>query len=763
MNKEDGMSTEKVSFIRSIGGRILLIFVFVSILAVGALALISLNKANNALDDAYRKQLASVGDLKANQLVLYFDRIMKDVEVVAGSEDVGNALEKLILYHEEMHIQPTAPYDMSSSADNLTRTYDEIYEEVNSSLKKYTEIYGYYDVYLVCAKHGHVMYSWGKGKDLGENVGSGQYKDSGLADAWRKAVSEGQPVLIDASSYAPSNGEPAMFAAAPVREGNKIVGVFVIHISNSQIDEIVQQRTGMGETGESYLVGYDSDGDKSLRSDRVVKDGKILDKKDDDIINKCLDEGLSGTDVKIGSTGAEELVNYLPVNLPDGIKWGIFSTIAMDEVDRPLVLLTRSIIIVAIIIILVVSLVALLLSRAISKPLLFLSGIAEEMSLGNFDVVIDKKLLKSRDETGLLSRSFDTMIENLRYKGGLLEEVAKGNLAIDIELASDKDVLGNALVGMAESLNEVFGEIKNSVEQLRSGSGQVSQSSQALSQGSTEQASSVEEISSSLTEINSQSRQNADNAGEASSLSKDSVNKAKNGNLEIEVLTKAMQDISASSEETKKVVKVIDDIAFQINLLALNANVEAARAGKYGKGFAVVADEVRNLAVRSAEASKESASMVEESIRSIEKGSESADKSAKNLEEIVEGISKVSSVLDEIAVASREQAQGIEQVNEGIEQINQVTQSNTASSEETAAAAEQLASQAEVLNNLVNKFQLKDVSESMSQKLSGGISEEYLQKLVDKELHKMRNADIGNGAKNPKDVIKLDDDDFGDF
>lgn len=763
MNKEDGMSTEKVSFIRSIGGRILLIFVFVSILAVGALALISLNKANNALDDAYRKQMATAGDLKEHELLSYFDRIMKDVEVVAGSEDVGNALEKLILYHEEMHIQPTAPYDMSSSADNLTRTYDEIYEEVNSSLKKYTEIYGYYDVYLVCAKHGHVMYSWGKGKDLGENVGSGQYKDSGLADAWRKAVSEGQPVLIDASSYAPSNGEPAMFAAAPVREGNKIVGVFVIHISNSQIDEIVQQRTGMGETGESYLVGYDSDGDKSLRSDRVVKDGKILDKKDDDIINKCLDEGLSGTDVKIGSTGAEELVNYLPVNLPDGIKWGIFSTIAMDEVDRPLVLLTRSIIIVAIIIILVVSLVALLLSRAISKPLLFLSGIAEEMSLGNFDVVIDKKLLKSRDETGLLSRSFDTMIENLRYKGGLLEEVAKGNLAIDIELASDKDVLGNALVGMAESLNEVFGEIKNSVEQLRSGSGQVSQSSQALSQGSTEQASSVEEISSSLTEINSQSRQNADNAGEASSLSKDSVNKAKNGNLEIEVLTKAMQDISASSEETKKVVKVIDDIAFQINLLALNANVEAARAGKYGKGFAVVADEVRNLAVRSAEASKESASMVEESIRSIEKGSESADKSAKNLEEIVEGISKVSSVLDEIAVASREQAQGIEQVNEGIEQINQVTQSNTASSEETAAAAEQLASQAEVLNNLVNKFQLKDVSESMSQKLSGGISEEYLQKLVDKELHKMRNADIGNGAKNPKDVIKLDDDDFGDF
>ncbi len=768
---EKDMETKRVTFLRSIGGRILIIFVLVSITVIGVLAVISVNIADASLQTATFNQLRSVGEIKSNQILSFFDRVMEDVEVVAGSNDVAESIDEFILYHNEMGINPEGSFDMSSSAENLTRTYEEIYSDANTVLKKYAEVYGYYDVFLICAEHGHVMYTWAKEADLGENLSVGQYRDSGLGEVWRNVVSSGKPVLVDTSSYAPSNGAPAMFAGAPIKKDNKTIGVFVIQIPDNRVNEVIQERTGMGRTGESYLVGLDRDGSKSLRSDRVLKDGRILDKKDDPIIDKCLDKGLSGVEVKTGSTGLQELVAYLPIDLPGGIKWGVFSTLAMDEVDEPVNLLLRSIVLVAVITLIIVIIIALFFSRSISKPMAALSVLAEEIGTGNFDVIIDKKLLKAKDETGDLSRSFSGMIENLRYKGGLLEEVARGNLALEVDLASEKDILGKSLVEMTDSLNEVFGRIKMSVEQLKAGSGQVSQASQALSQGATEQASSVEEIASSLTEINSQSRRNADNADEASSLSKDSVDKAITGNAEIEVLSNAMQEISASSEETKKVVKIIDDIAFQINLLALNANVEAARAGKYGKGFAVVADEVRNLAVRSAEASKESAAMVEESIRSIEKGTESAEKSARNLEAIVEGISKVSSVLDEIATASKEQAQGVEQVNEGIEQINQVTQSNTASSEETAAAAEQLAAQADELNALVSRFQLKELSAGVPQGGASGVSEELLQRLVEQELNKRRNAEIINGSKSakgspgvtPKEIIKLDDDDFGEF
>ncbi len=420
--------------------------------------------------------------------------------------------------------------------------------------------------------------------------------------------------------------------------------------------------------------------------------------------------------------------------------------------------------------------ITLSITRAMGKGVAFARSVAR----GELDANLD---VNQNDEIGKLMDALREMLESFRYKAKVVATIANGDLTSEIEKASDNDGLGQSLLDMNASLNDLLSQITEAVAQIAAGSDQVSQASQALSQGATEQASSLEEISSSLNEINSQSRQNAENATEANALARSSAENADKGNRQMQELMEAMAKINKSSDETKKVVKVIDDIAFQTNLLALNANVEAARAGKYGKGFAVVAEEVRNLAARSAEAVKETTAMVEESIKNIGEGTKSAEATARQLEEIVQGSAKVADFLGEIALASKEQAQGVEQINAGLEQIDQVTQANTASSEESASASEELAAQGQQLKGLVARFKLKRNGPGNGRRVEAGF--QYSRNSQHPENHVQvkhtAQSSGGNGKKpvktgaavavkdraeepvNPKEIIKLDDDDFGKF
>jgi methyl-accepting chemotaxis protein len=256
-----------------------------------------------------------------------------------------------------------------------------------------------------------------------------------------------------------------------------------------------------------------------------------------------------------------------------------------------------------------------------------------------------------------------------------------------------------------KALTYIAQMLSTNSSQVACASGQVSASSQSLAQGASEQAASLEESSSALEEMSSMIKKNADTSSQAASFSDEAKDSAGRGSDAMNKMSVAIADIERSSQETAKIIKVIDEIAFQTNLLALNAAVEAARAGEAGKGFAVVAEEVRNLAMRSAEAAKNTSSLIEESVGKAKNGVTIAASVASNLTQINESTVKVSGLIAEIAAASKEQATGIDQITQAVGQMDKVTQTNAANAEETAAASEELSAQAEQMRGCVRELQ----------------------------------------------------------
>ena len=351
---------------------------------------------------------------------------------------------------------------------------------------------------------------------------------------------------------------------------------------------------------------------------------------------------------------------------------------------------------------------------------------------GKLNITIEEKHKRLKSEAGEIARSLDAMAKNLKNSVELSKMVSKGELYFDINQLKDDGDLDAALKEMVLKLREISTNIKLAAEQVDVGSRELSSTAQTIAQGANEQASAAEEVATAMEEMQATNQQNTDNAEQTDQIAK--------------VVAKNVQEVNDSITETAIAMKnisekitLINEIAEKTDILAINAAIEAARAGDSGKGFAVVATEVRDLAEHSQKAAEEIESVTRDSMEKV-------NRSKELLDIVSPEIKKTSTLVNEISAATKEQSKGISEVNSGVQQLSAVIQQNSASSEEMAASSEELSSQSEQLNDTISFFK---VSEDDNNAYSEGELEKQIVRL--KELLESKR---GSSKKKPKQAKK---------
>ncbi|MDH4224335.1 MAG: methyl-accepting chemotaxis protein, partial [Deltaproteobacteria bacterium] len=621
LNSSGIIGAAKKGLTRSLKIKLLVAFLSIGILPVAVVAVISLYQSSNALEEQVYDQLKTAREIKKAQ-------------VTGSFQDLGYELKNLV---------------------DLTGVLDAggITAEDEKVIDRFMANNGYSDVMLV-QPDGYNFYTVAKEADYHTNLVNGQWKDTNLGDMVRKILKDQKPHMAPTRKYAPSNDAPAMFTGAPVFKNGRLIWIVVIQVSLKDINDIMQERTGMRTTGESYLVGRDL----TMRSD------SFLDKSGAHSVDQSLrnpekgsvkteatkevfENKASGAKVITDYNGNPVLSAFAPVEIGDGITWAIIVEMDEWEAFQAVTTLRWAIIILIAIAVALIAMVGIWMARSITKPILDVAGAFQQVADGDFTV---QTHITNKDEIGALADSFNhtvatlrDMFMGLRNNAGVLassseelSSVAKNLAASTEEMSIQANNVGSATEQLSSNINSMA----SGVEEMSVNISSVSSGAEQMSNNMSSVSSAVEEMSTSFEQI-AKSAQNASKvAGDAMQMSTQA--------------SETMNSLGVAAKEIGEVTEVIKRIAEQTNLLALNATIEAASAGEAGKGFAVVANEIKELANQSAGAAEDIAKRITATQKKTDEAVGVISKVATVIGSINDSVEVITSAVNQQSKASNE-------------------------------------------------------------------------------------------------------------
>ncbi len=669
-----------------------LILVILSLLILTVItSMISSSKSKSVLMKNSYEKLTMVRDIKKFQIEKFLNNCISDINVLAVSNNLQNITWDLLNVLKYLEMADNAPFPVNNSDAKEERLPHEVY------FQKYLKEYGYSDIYVISADKGLVMYSAKKKLDYGANLSAGSLKNSPLAEVWEKTIKNKRTTFVDMKQYAPDNNAPAMFLGTPITIYAQVKAVLVFKINNDSINNIMKYRNGYGASQEDYLVG----------SDKLMRSDSYLDPKAHSLLTSFTNpstgyieteatiaafNGDTDTKIVIDYNDNPVLSAYSPVKVGEDFVWAILSEINEAEVLQLPHALRNSIIIWSIIVmILIITIVTFILNATIIKPIEQFKNTI--VNIGNNRDLTLQVQTNAPAEIKLIATTFNKLISDLRA------------------LIDSSKISSSENTSIAHEFSTTSIGVGNNVEQSVVIIGKASEQAQKIKNEIILSVSDAKENKESITHAN----KNLDDAR----MKIVTLTSRVQTTAESEVaLASHMNTLSDNANDVKSVLSVISDIADQTNLLALNAAIEAARAGEHGRGFAVVADEVRKLAERTQKSLTEINSTISIIVQSIIEASgqmtsnsremQSLSSMASDVEEkinfSVDIVNKAVDASDKTVNDFLKTGKDIELIVTQVMEINELSSKNARSVEEIASGAEHLNSLTESLNTKLEEF-----------------------------------------------------------